>query len=59
MNKSKGPAMWSPKVKVTACILLKNCMMLEELKSVFYQEMVQGLIIEWEEDKKEFELLGI
>lgn len=48
LNKSKGPAMWSPRVQSDRMRFAEEWrMMLEETPNLdFYQEMVKGLIIE-------------
>ena len=48
LNKSKGPAMWSPRVQSDRMRFAEDWrMMLEQTKNLdFYQEMVSGLLIE-------------
>ena len=48
LNKSKGPAMWSPRAQSDRMRFAEEWrMMLEQTKNLdFYQEMVRGLIIE-------------
>jgi tRNA uridine 5-carboxymethylaminomethyl modification enzyme len=48
LNKSKGPAMWSPRVQSDRMRFAEEWrMMLEGTPNLdFYQEMVKGLIIE-------------
>lgn len=48
LNKSKGPAMWSPRVQSDRMRFAEEWrLMLEQTKNLdFYQEMVSGLIIE-------------
>jgi len=48
LNKSKGPAMWSPRVQSDRMRFAEDWrMLLEQTKNLdFYQEMVTGLIIE-------------
>ncbi len=48
LNKSKGPAMWSPRVQSDRMRFAEEWrLMLEQTKNLdFYQEMVKGLIIE-------------
>jgi tRNA uridine 5-carboxymethylaminomethyl modification enzyme len=51
LNKSKGPAMWSPRVQSDRMMFAEHWRLrLEQTKNLdFYQEMVAGLIIEGEE----------
>ncbi|MDX1773002.1 tRNA uridine 5-carboxymethylaminomethyl modification enzyme [Oceanihabitans sediminis] len=48
LNKSKGPAMWSPRVQSDRMRFAEDWrMMLEQTKNLdFYQEMVAGLLVE-------------
>jgi tRNA uridine 5-carboxymethylaminomethyl modification enzyme len=48
LNKSKGPAMWSPRVQSDRMRFAEDWrMLLEQTKNLdFYQEMVSGLIVE-------------
>jgi len=48
LNKSKGPAMWSPRVQSDRMRFAEDWrMLLEQTKNLdFYQEMVDGLIVE-------------
>ncbi|MFD2551508.1 tRNA uridine-5-carboxymethylaminomethyl(34) synthesis enzyme MnmG [Bizionia sediminis] len=48
LNKSKGPAMWSPRVQSDRMRFAEDWrMMLESTKNLdFYQEMVSGLVVE-------------
>jgi len=50
LNKSKGPAMWSPRVQSDRMRFAEDWrMLLEQTKNLdFYQEMVNGLLIEGE-----------
>lgn len=61
LNKSKGPAMWSPRVQSDRMRFAEDWrLMLEKTKNLdFYQEMVSGLIIEGEEIKGVKTSLGI
>lgn len=61
LNKSKGPAMWSPRVQSDRMRFAEDWrLMLEKTKNLdFYQEMVSGLIIEAEEIKGVKTSLGI
>jgi tRNA uridine 5-carboxymethylaminomethyl modification enzyme len=51
LNKSKGPAMWSPRVQSDRMRFAEDWrLLLEQTKNLdFYQEMVSGLIIEGDE----------
>ena len=48
LNKSKGPAMWSPRVQSDRMRFAEDWrLLLEQTKILdFYQEMVSGLIVE-------------
>uniref|UniRef100_UPI0040496DC2 tRNA uridine-5-carboxymethylaminomethyl(34) synthesis enzyme MnmG n=1 Tax=Flavobacterium sp. TaxID=239 RepID=UPI0040496DC2 len=61
LNKSKGPAMWSPRVQSDRMRFAEEWrLMLERTPNVdFYQEMVSGLIIENEQIKGIKTSLGI
>ena len=53
LNKSKGPAMWSPRVQSDRMRFAEDWrMLLEQTKNLdFYQEMVTGLVVEGDEVK--------
>ena len=53
LNKSKGPAMWSPRVQSDRMRFAEDWrMLLEQTKNLdFYQEMVTGLVVEGDEIK--------
>ncbi|MDT0294678.1 tRNA uridine-5-carboxymethylaminomethyl(34) synthesis enzyme MnmG [Mesonia ostreae] len=61
LNKSKGPAMWSPRVQSDRMRFAEDWrLMLEKTPNLdFYQEMVSGLIIEKDEIKGVKTSLGI
>jgi len=61
LNKSKGPAMWSPRVQSDRMRFAEDWrMLLEQTKNLdFYQEMVTGLVIEGEEVKGVKTSLGL
>lgn len=61
LNKSKGPAMWSPRVQSDRMRFAEEWrLMLERTPNLdFYQEMVKGLIIENEQIKGVVTSLGI
>jgi tRNA uridine 5-carboxymethylaminomethyl modification enzyme len=61
LNKSKGPAMWSPRVQSDRMMFAEHWRLrLEQTKNLdFYQEMVAGLIIEGEEIKGVKTSLGL
>ncbi|HSI71121.1 MAG TPA: tRNA uridine-5-carboxymethylaminomethyl(34) synthesis enzyme MnmG [Gillisia sp.] len=61
LNKSKGPAMWSPRVQSDRMMFAEHWRLrLEQTKNLdFYQEMVAGLIIEGEEVKGVKTSLGL
>ncbi|MBW1297553.1 tRNA uridine-5-carboxymethylaminomethyl(34) synthesis enzyme MnmG [Aquimarina litoralis] len=61
LNKSKGPAMWSPRVQSDRMRFAEEWrLLLEQTPNLdFYQEMVSGLIIEGEEIKGVRTSLGI
>ena len=61
LNKSKGPAMWSPRVQSDRMRFAEKWrLMLEGTPNLdFYQEMVKGLIIEGDEIKGIVTSLGI
>jgi tRNA U34 5-carboxymethylaminomethyl modifying enzyme MnmG/GidA len=60
LNKSKGPAMWSPRVQSDRMRFAEEWrMMLEGTPNLdFYQEMVKGLIIENGKVKMYFSWIG-
>ena len=53
LNKSKGPAMWSPRVQSDRMRFAEDWrLLLEQTKNLdFYQEMVTGLVVEGDEIK--------
>jgi len=61
LNKSKGPAMWSPRVQSDRMMFAEHWRLrLEQTPNLdFYQEMVAGLIIEGDEVKGVKTSLGI
>ena len=61
LNKSKGPAMWSPRVQSDRMMFAEHWRLrLEQTPNLdFYQEMVSGLIIEGDEVKGVKTSLGI
>ncbi|UJH90211.1 tRNA uridine-5-carboxymethylaminomethyl(34) synthesis enzyme MnmG [Antarcticibacterium sp. 1MA-6-2] len=61
LNKSKGPAMWSPRVQSDRMMFAEHWRLrLEQTKNLdFYQEMVAGLIVEGDEIKGVKTSLGI
>lgn len=61
LNKSKGPAMWSPRVQSDRMRFAENWrLMLEKTNNLdFYQDMVSGLIIEKDQIKGVKTSLGI
>ena len=61
LNKSKGPAMWSPRVQSDRMRFAEDWrLMLEQTKNLdFYQEMVTGLVIEGDEVKGVKTSLGL
>jgi tRNA uridine 5-carboxymethylaminomethyl modification enzyme len=61
LNKSKGPAMWSPRVQSDRMMFAEHWRLrLEQTPNLdFYQEMVAGLIIEGEEIKGVKTSLGL
>ena len=61
LNKSKGPAMWSPRVQSDRMRFAEDWrMLLEQTKNLdFYQEMVTGLVVEGDEVKGVKTSLGL
>ena len=61
LNKSKGPAMWSPRVQSDRMRFAEDWrLMLEQTKNLdFYQEMVTGLVVEGDEVKGVRTSLGL
>ncbi len=61
LNKSKGPAMWSPRVQSDRMLFSQHWReRLEQTENLdFYQEMVSGLIVEGEEIKGVKTSLGL
>src|SRR6056300_816311 len=61
LNKSKGPAMWSPRVQSDRMRFAEDWrLMLEQTKNLdCYQEMVTGLVVEGDEIKGVKTSLGI
>ena len=61
LNKSKGPAMWSPRVQSDRMRFAEDWrLLLEQTKNLdFYQEMVTGLVVEGDEIKGVKTSLGI
>ena len=61
LNKSKGPAMWSPRVQSDRMRFAEDWrLMLEQTKNLdFYQEMVTGLVVEGDEVKGVRNSLGL
>ncbi|MDG2498518.1 MAG: tRNA uridine-5-carboxymethylaminomethyl(34) synthesis enzyme MnmG [Flavobacteriaceae bacterium] len=61
LNKSKGPAMWSPRVQSDRMRFAEDWrMLLEQTKNLdFYQEMVVGLVLEGDEVKGVKTSLGL
>lgn len=61
LNKSKGPAMWSPRVQSDRMRFAEDWrLMLEQTKNLdFYQEMVTGLVVEGDEVKGVKTSLGL
>ena len=61
LNKSKGPAMWSPRVQSDRMRFAEDWrLLLEQTKNLdFYQEMVTGLIVEGDEIKGVKTSLGL
>jgi len=61
LNKSKGPAMWSPRVQSDRMRFAEDWrLLLEQTKDLdFYQEMVTGLVVEGDEIKGVKTSLGL
>ena len=61
LNKSKGPAMWSPRVQSDRMRFAEDWrLLLEQTKNLdFYQEMVTGLVVEGDEIKGVKTSLGL
>lgn len=61
LNKSKGPAMWSPRVQSDRMRFAEDWrLLLEQTKNLdFYQEMVTGLVVEGDEVKGVKTSLGL
>ena len=61
LNKSKGPAMWSPRVQSDRMRFAEDWrLLLEQTKNLdFYQEMVTGLVVEADEVKGVKTSLGV
>ena len=61
LNKSKGPAMWSPRVQSDRMRFAEDWrLLLEQTKNLdFYQEMVTGLVVEGDEIKGVKTFLGL
>ena len=61
LNKSKGPAMWSPRVQSDRMRFAEDWrLLLEQTKNLdFYQEMVTGLVVEGDEVKGVKTSLGV
>jgi tRNA uridine 5-carboxymethylaminomethyl modification enzyme len=61
LNKSKGPAMWSPRVQSDRMRFAEDLrLLLEQTKNLdFYQEMVTGLVVEGDEVKGVKTSLGL